>query len=177
MTAEQNQSLKVGGAAVAASVSAVVREVVNHCRTAMWAERAMRPTNRCEMLNCRLFIRQRFHHLSDAFKTLFLDRNLFHSYFIALKSNWVKQVYKSRIFERMQVRIILIILAAIAASVPATAASYNRFNAQLESMPEQNRPAVFGRLMMGSGEACGVVDRTFFSGEAQRARLFGHSML
>ena len=55
---------------VTAFVGAVVTEMINAGRFAMGAKCTILPPDRCEMINCRLLVGQRGHHLKDGVEGL-----------------------------------------------------------------------------------------------------------
>lgn len=70
-------------AAIAAFMSAVVREVIDLGCAAMRAKCAMLPADSREMIYGCLLVGQGPHHLNEAVKVLFLRRVLFHSHLMA----------------------------------------------------------------------------------------------
>jgi len=70
----------------------------------------------------------------------------------------------------MTMKAIIVVVAA--ASAITAAYARNRYSDQMQDMSDGQRNAMFAKLMMGSGERCGRVDRSFYRGEARGTALW-----
>lgn len=82
-------------AAIAALVSAPVAKMVDLGRATLRAERAAGPADRSEMVNRRLLVGERLHHLEQRLE-LAKGGLRAHAAYIAPTLSWVKHVYRSR---------------------------------------------------------------------------------